>query len=607
MELKSKKYIKNTGRYPKYFLGTASLIASLVARNVQGGLEYANMNVADSDQITSGQKVSQGNIGGISYDKIDENIDEDTYLSQYGGAAAGSDFASLNFVGGFSKLFGNKKQKQKEQLALAKERIKNINKANYLDAVQTAAVNDSEQRKQEREQYGYEYAYNGRAPRRNNKQGRKTLVDTAYGKMPGKQNAWVNKGERIIDTLTGMEHQVKRGPGDTAPAYLTGKDAVLSASKRKDLVNPETGNSFAEDYPSYKAAGQLGRLLALNSMVHQNMNNKQKYEKAYGGRSQRYPHFYGGTYTVKQGDTMWDLAKQYTGDPKNYTQLVSANPKYGNGHWIYPGNVLNLPEGWGATTPAESKGDGGVGGKGDFTGLSEIKPVELSTPQATPGFSIPDLSDSHAIVPKGYDTSKYTPKDNNFRDKDQLLSPWMSIIPAGLQAAGTISAAMNLRNQPTSNINSYRENAYGRYALDQLGKLRANAQPALNSLDRAYAAQSNDIDRNVSLTTGQKLAHKLAASNSINNQRSKILADYQNMNNQYKSNWANAMMQYGQQEANNKMSAYQYDTRYNDQARAAKRAMEDNYRKELSSNLGSLAKNLINTYLSNKTYNRYAG
>lgn len=596
MELKDRKYINNKGRFPKYFLGTASAIASLAGKNIQGAFDLTRSDI-DSNAIVSGQKITQGNVGGIGYDKIDDNVNmknDDT-------SSIISDFASLNVVGGLGKLmgFGGSREREIEE---AVRRIRNINRENYLNAFNTAVKNNAEQRRLDLENTGYEYAYEGRAPRRNNKQGRKTLVDTAYGKMPGKQNAWVNKGERIVDTITGMEHQVKRGPGDTAPAYLTGKDAVLSASKRKDLVNPETGNSFAEDYPSYKAAGQLGRLLALNSMVHQNMNNKQKYEKAYGGRSQRYPHFYGGTYTVKQGDTMWDLAKQYTGDPKNYTQLVSANPKYGNGHWIYPGNVLNLPEGWGATTPAVQPADSniGVGGK-------EIKPVELSTPQVTPGFSIPDLSDPNAIVPKGYDSSKYTPKDNNFRDKDQLLSPWMSIIPAGLQAASTIGAAMNLHNQPTSNINSYRENPYGRYALDQLGKLRANAQPALNSLDRAYAAQSNDIDRNVSLTAGQKLAHKLAASNSINNQRSKILADYQNMNNQYKSNWANAMMQYGQQEANNKMSAYQYDTRYNDQARAAKRAMEDNYRKELSSNLGSLAKNLINTYLSNKTYNRYAG
>lgn len=536
MELKSRKYINNKKKYPKYFVGTAALIASLVARNVQGGLELANMQNTDSDTIVNNQNITQGNIGGISYNKLDENIDEDAYMAQYSGSAIGSDLASLNFVGGFGKMFGSGKDKQKEQIRKAREQIKNINATNYLRAYETAAVNDAEQRRLQREQSGYEYAYDGRAPQQNSKKGDKKLIDTAYGKLFGKQNAWVSKDEQIVDTVTGASHKVDRGPHDTAPAYLTGRDAVLSTSKRKDLVNPETGNSFAEDFPSYKASGNLGRLLALNSMVHQNMNNKQKYEKAYGGRSQKYP-------------------KRYGGDSQDT--------------WI---PSLNLPS-W----------------KGILPELNTQLPTEKLNLQIKSPY-----------------TNTQNPLVDERGNNNQLLNPWWSVLSSGLQAAGTIGAAYMNSKEPTSNINSYRENAYGRYALDQLGKLRANAQPALDALDRAYIAQSNNIDRNVSLTAGQKLAHKLAASNSINNQRSKILADYQNMNNQYKSNWANAMMQYGQQESAKKMQAYQYDTSYNDKAKAAKRAMQESYRKELSNNLGSLAKNLITTYLANKNYGNYA-
>lgn len=532
MELKSRKYINNKKKYPKYWIGTA---LALVGRNVQGALELANQRTTSSNEIMANQQTTQGNVGGISYDKMDENINEDQYLSQYSNPAIASDLSSLNFVGAFGKMFGGGKRRQLDQIRLAQQKIRNINDAKKSDALQQLSFNE-EVEKQRKAHDFYEYAYDGRAPQQNNKKGDKKLIDTAYGKLFGKQNAWVSKDEQIVDTVTGASHKVDRGPHDTAPAYLTGRDAVLSTSKRKDLVNPETGNSFAEDFPSYKASGNLGRLLALNSMVHQNMNNKQKYEKAYGGRSQKYPKCYGGD----SQDT-----------------------------WI---PSLNLPS-W----------------KGILPELNTQLPTEKLNLQ----------------IKSPYTNTQNPPVDER-GNNNQLLNPWWSVLSSGLQAAGTIGAAYMNSKEPTSNINSYRENAYGRYALDQLGKLRANAQPALDALDRAYIAQSNNIDRNVSLTAGQKLAHKLAASNSINNQRSKILADYQNMNNQYKSNWANAMMQYGQQESAKKMQAYQYDTSYNDKAKAAKRAMQESYRKELSNNLGSLAKNLITTYLANKNYGNYA-
>ena len=48
----------------------------------------------------------------------------------------------------------------------------------------------------------------------------------------------------------------------------------------------------------------------------------------------------GGTYTVKLGDTLWGIAKQFG---VSLTALIAANPQIKNPNLIYPGNEVRLP------------------------------------------------------------------------------------------------------------------------------------------------------------------------------------------------------------------------------------------------------------------------
>lgn len=50
------------------------------------------------------------------------------------------------------------------------------------------------------------------------------------------------------------------------------------------------------------------------------------------------------TYTVKSGDCLWNIAKQFYGNGSKYTVIYNANKgKINNPNLIYPGQVLTIP------------------------------------------------------------------------------------------------------------------------------------------------------------------------------------------------------------------------------------------------------------------------
>lgn len=51
------------------------------------------------------------------------------------------------------------------------------------------------------------------------------------------------------------------------------------------------------------------------------------------------------TYTVQDGDTLWDITETYYGDPYRWPQVWSYNPEVTNPHWIYPDLELRLRPG----------------------------------------------------------------------------------------------------------------------------------------------------------------------------------------------------------------------------------------------------------------------
>jgi hypothetical protein len=91
-------------------------------------------------------------------------------------------------------------------------------------------------------------------------------------------------------------------------------------------------------------------------------------------------HEAGFYYTIKKGDTLWDISQHFNDTPWMWPELWRENDQIPNPHWIYPGERIRLYHGKGQ----------------DKTGTK--KEVPKFVPKAAiPAASLPDLAEREAI------------------------------------------------------------------------------------------------------------------------------------------------------------------------------------------------------------------
>jgi hypothetical protein len=142
------------------------------------------------------------------------------------------------------------------------------------------------------------------------------------------------------------------------------------------------------------------------------------------------------TYTIRPGDTLWDLSGRFLNNPWYWPKIWSYNPEIPNPHWIYPGNVLKF-------YPAAEEAPARVEAA---TPVAQNEAPAEEEDVAEPPRELEDLSranlkekataeEREAVVVAGPYKIAYVPPRSKFARHDTFVTP------RELAESGTLSAA----------------------------------------------------------------------------------------------------------------------------------------------------------------------
>lgn len=146
--------------------------------------------------------------------------------------------------------------------------------------------------------------------------------------------------------------------------------------------------------------------------------------------------------------------------------------------------------------------------------------------------------------------------------------------------------------------NIYAANKYGPIALDALNRLRVDPYNQLRALDSKERAAYYRMQQNGGYTGGQRQAARIALALGNAKQAADILNATQLQNNQYRSQWADAALQEGNQDAARRQAAAQYGWEAYNRAHGAKtKGIETHL-----ANIGALGQKWLQQRIKNKQY-----
>lgn len=148
---------------------------------------------------------------------------------------------------------------------------------------------------------------------------------------------------------------------------------------------------------------------------------------------------------------------------------------------------------------------------------------------------------------------------------------WMSnAVPMGIGMLSSIGQYFNAKNQSIHTPDVYAGNPYEQAALNEMAKLRVNPYRAIQAVNQQAAQDRYNINRAGGLSGAQKYLANVAAGVSTQQNIADTIQKAQEINNQYRSRWAEMASNLGSQTAQRRQQANQYNTEYASQAHAAR-------------------------------------
>ena len=148
---------------------------------------------------------------------------------------------------------------------------------------------------------------------------------------------------------------------------------------------------------------------------------------------------------------------------------------------------------------------------------------------------------------------------------------WMSnAVPMGIGMLSSVGQYFNAKNQSIHTPDIYAGNPYEQAALNEMAKLRVNPYRAIQRIYDQDSMNRYNINRAGGLSGAQKYLANVAAGNSTQQNIADTIQKAQEINNQYRSRWAEMASNLGSQTAQRRQQANQYNTEYASQAHAAR-------------------------------------